>query len=387
MRSIHFSVFFVVLGMPLTLLAQHQQYTINAKVGKLNPPATAYLYIGDKTDSSLIQNGEFRFSGPISEVKPAMILISYNGAGPYGDDQSALPSMLNFYVEPGKTSITSADSLHNAKVKGGVVQSDYSKLLHQLKANNEALTRFNNDFSSATEEQRASSEYIQNSDRELEKIGGEQMDIYRKFMKNNPRSLLSLFVLECYARHGDGMLLNASFISPEKSELMAIFNSLDPKVRSSKRGIEFNELIQKGVNVEIGMVAPDFAQPDTLGNMVSLKDFRGKYVLIDFWASWCAPCRAENPFVVKAYNDYQSKGFTILSVSLDASKADWLKAIHEDQLTWPHVSDLKGWKNEVALLYSVKGVPQNYLLDPEGVVVDINLRGEDLGKKLSELIK
>lgn len=388
MKHIKFSIILCVCLLPLTLIAQQQKYTVRAKVGRLQPPAIAYLFVDDKIDSMVIRNGEFRFSGAVSEVKPATILISYDGAGQYNDEPEAMPSILNFYLEPGEISVISADSLENAKVTGGAVQADYSRLLHQLKSNYQALNRFNNEFNSASEEQKASSEYIQNSDRQLAAIGSEQMDIYRKFIKDNPGSLMSLFVLECYARYESVTLLNASFISPELSEIEALYNSLGSNVRSSKQGIEFYKLMKKGVKVDIGNVAPDFEQPDTAGNLVSLSDFRGKYVLIDFWASWCGPCREENPFVVEAYNEYQSKGFTVLGVSLDeGAKELWLKAIYEDGLLWNHVSDLKGWKNEAALLYSVKGVPQNYLLDPQGVVVAINLRGEDLKRKLAELIK
>jgi peroxiredoxin len=388
MQRIKFSIILFVLLLPLTLIAQEQKYTVHAKIGRLQPPATAYLFVDDNIDSTAIRNGVFRFSGSVSEAKPAMILISYDGNGQYSDDPRATPSILNFYLEPGKISVTSADSLEHAKVTGGAVQADYSRLLDQLKANYEALRRFNNEFNSASEEQKASGEYMQNSDKKLAAIGSEQMDIYRKFIKDNPGSLMSLFVLECYARQESATLLNASFISPELSEIETLYNSLDPKVRSCKQGIEFYKLMKKGVKVEIGNIAPDFALPDTAGNLVSLKDFRGKYVLIDFWASWCGPCREENPFVVEAYNEYRSQGFTVLGVSLDSgAKELWLKAIYEDGLAWTHVSDLKGWKNEAALIYSVKGIPQNYLLDPEGVVVAINLRGEDLKRKLAELIK
>ncbi|MGN6416171.1 MAG: redoxin domain-containing protein [Pseudobacter sp.] len=388
MKRIEFSIVLFVLLFPLTLIAQQNKYSIYGKVGRLQPPATVYLFADDKTDSTIIRNGVFRFSGSVSEVKPATILISYDGTGQYSDDPYAKTSSINFYLEPGKIAVTSADSLENATVTGGTVQADYSRLLHQLKSNYEALRQFNKEFSSASEEQRASDEYIQNSDKKLAAIGSEQIDIYKKFIRDNPGALMSLFVLECYARSESSILLNASFITPSLSEIERLYNSLDAKVRSSKQGIAFYTLMKKGVSVEVGMVAPDFEQTDTAGNLVSLKDFRGKYVLIDFWASWCAPCREENPLVVDAYNEYRSKGFTVLGVSLDSGEKElWLKAIHKDGLAWTHVSDLKGWKNEVALLYSVKAVPRNYLLDPQGLVVAINLRGEELKRKLAELIK
>jgi peroxiredoxin len=137
----------------------------------------------------------------------------------------------------------------------------------------------------------------------------------------------------------------------------------------------------------VGSVLPEFTQNDASGKSVSLSSLRGKYVLIDFWASWCGPCRAENPNVVKAFNAYKSKGFTILGVSLDQDKAKWLEAIKKDGLTWTHVSDLKYWNNAVAQQFGIQSIPANFLIDPNGVVIGKDLRGEELEKFLAKNIK
>ncbi len=139
-------------------------------------------------------------------------------------------------------------------------------------------------------------------------------------------------------------------------------------------------------SVAVGHSAPDFTQNDAEGNPVSLSSFKGKYLLVDFWASWCGPCRGENPNVVKLYADYKDKGFDILGVSLDQKKEAWLKAIEDDQLAWNHVSDLKGWGNEVAKLYGVSSIPHTILLDKEGKIIAKNLRGEELRAKIAELL-
>lgn len=138
---------------------------------------------------------------------------------------------------------------------------------------------------------------------------------------------------------------------------------------------------------KIGGIAPDITMADTSGKAFSLSMLRGKYVLVDFWASWCGPCREENPNVVNAYQEFKNKNFTILGVSLDKQKAEWTKAVEEDHLTWYHISDLKYWSSAAVAPYGIEGIPYNVLLDPQGKIIAMNLRGNDLQIKLSELIK
>jgi peroxiredoxin len=133
--------------------------------------------------------------------------------------------------------------------------------------------------------------------------------------------------------------------------------------------------------------APDFSMSDTSGKAVALSSFRGKYVLVDFWASWCGPCRDENPNVVSAFNRFKEKNFTILGVSLDKNRAAWLQAIQHDQLTWNHVSDLQYWNNAAATLYEVRSIPYNILIDPQGNIIGEDLRGQDLHKALEKVLK
>lgn len=139
--------------------------------------------------------------------------------------------------------------------------------------------------------------------------------------------------------------------------------------------------------VSIGQIAPDFQLPDPSGKQFKLSDFRGKYVLLDFWASWCAPCREENPNIVKQFERFKSKNFTVVGVSLDDDRAAWLKAIKDDRLNWPHLSELKKWDGKVSLLYKVEGIPASFLLDPQGKIVAKNLRGADLEQFLVKTLK
>lgn len=139
--------------------------------------------------------------------------------------------------------------------------------------------------------------------------------------------------------------------------------------------------------VKIGQTAPDFTLPDLAGKATSLSSFKGKYVLVDFWASWCGPCRGENPNVVSAYQKYKSKNFTVLGVSLDQSKPNWLKAISDDNLEWTHVSDLQYWNNSAARMYHIETIPMNLLIDPTGKIIAKNIRGEELQRTLAEVLK
>lgn len=170
-------------------------------------------------------------------------------------------------------------------------------------------------------------------------------------------------------------------------QLKATRAKLNPALETSPYVKDLDGIIKKLENVQIGKTAPEFSLPDTAGVSKSLSDFRGKYVLLDFWASWCPPCRRENPNVVKAFQDYKDKNFTIIGISLDNNKDKWLKAIADDKLTWTHLSDLKYWDSEIPALYGVRGIPANVLLDPNGVIIAKNITGEELHNTLKEVIK
>jgi peroxiredoxin len=163
------------------------------------------------------------------------------------------------------------------------------------------------------------------------------------------------------------------------------FEALAPGFRNSPEGKTLAEQIVGVKQTEIGLRSPDFSQCDAHGNPISLRSLHGNYVLVDFWASWCGICRMENPNVLRAYNAYKDSGFTVLGVSLDESKDKWLQAIKEDDMPWQQVSDLEGTKNEVAMLYGIQGIPQNVLLDPNGVIIAKNLRNRDLMNKMMEI--
>lgn len=200
--------------------------------------------------------------------------------------------------------------------------------------------------------------------------------ISEEFVKKHPQSYVApLAIIRMLQVNQDG-------VKAEK-----LYKLLPPPVQSSGLGQYVNQQIQESKINPIGSVIQDFSQKDTSGKLINVSAFRGKYVLLDFWASWCRPCRMENPNVVAAYNKFHDKNFTILSISLDQAKPAWLNAIQMDGLTWSHVSDLKGWNNEVAGLFQIKSIPQNLLIDPDGKIIAKNLRGTVLDNKLNEILK
>ncbi len=169
----------------------------------------------------------------------------------------------------------------------------------------------------------------------------------------------------------------------------SVYNLLAPAFKKMPTALNIKNKADQQHIVSIGQAAPLFSQPDTSGKMVTLASFKGKYVLVDFWASWCHPCREESPFLIKAYQKYHVKNFEILSVSLDSKNGQgaWMKAIHDDKTSaWAQVSDLQGWKNVASTMYGINAIPQNYLLDPSGKIIATDLRGDELDKKLSEVL-
>jgi len=183
------------------------------------------------------------------------------------------------------------------------------------------------------------------------------------------------------------LLLNEMGYNINPAKDGPLLASLDEHIQASVPAIIFKRKLDVARRIDVGLQAPDISLTDISGKEVSLSSYRGKITLLDFWASWCGPCRMENPAVVKAYKAYHDKGFDIYAVSLDASKAPWKAAVAKDSLAWTQVSDLKGWKSPAAVLYGIQAIPSNILIDKNGLILAKNLRGEELEKKLAELLK
>lgn len=363
--------------LPLAGFAQGS-FTIKAKVGHLDSPAKAYLnYLrADNTmgqDSAVLHNGVFTFKGIIDEPAQGRITLVHKGERLYSVKN---PDNMSVLVSQGVIIITTKDSLIHASMSGSKLTNDYAAEEKKKTALNNRLVKLIADYEATPKEQRQPKVYGKTYEETFNDNLTQNVENDFAYITTHPGSYLSVLALQ------------RQMTSAPLERVLPAFEALHPALKQTTGGKAVAKKLTSRQSIAVGGIAPDFTQPDTAGHPVSLHSFRGKYVLVDFWASWCKPCRAENPNVVKAYNEYKDKNFTILGVSLDSPEAKdkWLNAIKTDQLPWTQVSELTGWMNSVASTYSIHSIPQNVLVSPEGKVLAKNLRGEELHQKLAELI-
>jgi len=363
---------------PMLLLAQQTTFQITGNAPKAFNGKKVYLdYTKDgfpASDSSTIVDNKFSFKGIVEEPSYSRMVFDQDGKGKLIAQN--IGDRLYFYLGNENYTIVIKDSLKTASIKGSPLHDHYVAYLNEIgggfmdiiDAGNKAFAAVDKDAPDANEQYKTIHEKFEArfEARRVKELA---------FASKNPNSIFAV----------DALIDAAN--KRKLSEIEPLFLKLSEEVRqlTNARQLEARFLAEK--SVKIGNKAPDFSQPDTNGKLIKVSDFKGQYVLIDFWASWCSPCRAENPNLLKAYNKYKSKGLEVLAVSLDDTKGRnaWLKAIKEDGLPWIHVADLKGWSNEAAVLYGVRAVPQNYLVDPKGNIVAINIKGDLLHQELAKI--
>jgi peroxiredoxin len=350
----------VLLSILIPFFIQAQEaYTIQ---GELGMPTRGKIVLhwyniatGKHDDSADNVDGHFVIKGTTTDKTQLGQLIFHTD----NTEKSVL-----FYLESGTIHIHYAAGAEYAKLSGTPTNND-------LQVYNEMLYAFLDSINASRQGQQKYTWYSK-------EIMGGKIGIIKKFVEKHPRSQVSVDQLNQYAI-GNKM----------PDVLDPIYAKLSPQLQKSPAGVELGLRIKGMRSADVGDNAPMFSLPDTSGHNVSLADFKGKYILIDFWATWCGPCMAEMPNVKKAYDQYKDKGFGIIGVSLDRpdSQELWKKVISRDQLAWIQVSDLKWWNSKAALAYNVNSVPANFLVDPQGKIIAKNLRGEALQKKLGELFQ
>lgn len=372
----------VALAVAIPTLASAQQaYTITGTIGKLDKPAKAFLRkrIDGKLfeDSVVMNKGKFVFKGAVPYPMEAHIRVKHDNI-PDDPTKGVKFDVLPILLENESIVIVGKDSAVTATVSSPL-NLENKKVDAMLRPVYGKYDLLNKEYKDQPEEKKQDPVFIKSLEDRASVIHDEIIAMKMDYVKNNPKSYMALMAF-------------SSTIPPDEFDAIAKekeFLLLDPVLRASGLGKSVADKIATMKKTQAGVEAPDFTQPDVSGKPVKLSDFRGKYVLLDFWASWCAPCRRENPNLVKAYAKYKSTGkFEILGVSLDkpTDRAKWLKAIDDDKLNWPQVSDLKGWDNAAGQLYEIKAIPMNFLIDPQGKIVAKYLRGEELNKKLEEVL-
>lgn len=319
-------------------------------------------------DTVMVKDGKFEIDLPKVDFETLNILTLEGGRG----------NVIFINENEPITATVYKDSLRSSKVEGGKSNELFNDYVSEIKSLRAEMQKMVEQYQANNPNLRQNPALMQEIQQKQKELQENNTGKFQKMISENPQSLVSALILSD--------MMNGKSLSTNKFK--ELFENLDEEVKNSEIGKQLNETIQKATATAVGSKAPEFSAPTPEGEQLALKDALGKITIVDFWASWCKPCRIENPNVVKLYNEYHDKGLNIIGVSLDKNgqKDKWLKAIEDDGLTWQHVSNLQYWQGPVAQLYNVRSIPATFILDENGVIIAKDLRGEALRAKVSEML-
>jgi len=337
-------------------------YRINGTVTGL--PDSTWLYLRTATpdkeiDSCRVLDGKFSMTGRITEKAVPVYLHT-----------AKYTNYVHFWLENTTISmILKAGEFKKGSISGSATEDENRRLDRLRKPHNEAADSLDRIYAKTKDSTLRKSLLSR-----IKSFEDQGKEVEKDWVKKNPNSLVAVNILNIYATTWG------------KETTRALYQNLAPGMKATRYGHEINDYLLLNRDLKVGDHYADFEQMNTAGKTVKLSQVKGKYILLDFWASWCGPCREENPKLAQTYARFKAKGFAILGVSMDESKSQWLAAVKNDQLTWENVSDLRGDKNKATLMYGVNAIPNNFLIDENGIIIAENLRGKELDDKLEKLL-
>lgn len=356
----------------------------------------------ERMDSLIVKDDKIVFNGEINEPVPAVIFsyriekvdtafyknLMQEVSLPEDQKEETLQYLLNplkqqrfeFFLVGGETTIKTKDKLRTAKTEGPKAVTDFEKLKKEDREYIDKGYRMMEGFFGTIAMVKKDAAHEAKMMKKMDSLTKRMKEeVYLGYVRANPNSPLALYAL----RTGMPNQIDSA------DKYLSLFSTLSPEIQKLPSAKGLVELLESAKKTEIGKIIPDFQQWDSLGKAVNFSSFKGKYVLIELWASWCGPCRKKNPELIKIYDKYNKEKFTILGIALEenGAKDKWLMAISKDKLSWPQLTDFKGWKNAVARQWGVQAIPFNLLVDPNGKIIGKNLYGQELDDQLAALFK
>lgn len=366
-------LFAILLQTPILLYAQNT-FNLKGEIKNIAPTKKIYLvHVANQReilDSATFNNGKFEFNINLTTPTIAILLLDHSGKDL--TSQNTKKDIIRFFIAPGKADLAAKDSINNAQIAGLPVITDYNEYLAITKPTEEKLNALNTVFATLSDNEK--NKQVSVFQAKYEAFLSERRRAIGDFIVSKPNSYVSLYVLNSDLAIEDMDINLVENVSAKLSD--------DLKKDNLAKTIGFKLDLAK--RTAIGVMAPDFEEKTIEQIDIKLSTFKGQYVLVDFWASWCGPCRQENPNVLRAYETFKDKNFTVLGVSIDEKPDAWAKAVKADGLVWTQLLDRT---NKIAELYGINAIPKNFLVDPNGKIIAKNLRGPGLMDELTEVFK